>query len=154
MICASSKGHRDFIRCVKGICKDRDYSVIYAPEERQGRLSEKFTGSLPDSDIILMDVSPEEYTDSENKLCYLTNQGVLIEFGYITTTEEYYKMLYIFCEDNMLEKAHPYVRNETIHKYAKHNLKAKIIENIDDRQRKIPAELREDRKRIRNLPKG
>ena len=153
MICASSKGHQDFIKCVKSICEDKEYSVIYAPEERQGKLSEKFTGSLPDADIILMDVSPEEFKDLESKSCYLTNQGVLIEFGYITATEEYYNMLYIFCENNKLEKAHPYVRNETIHKYTKRNLREKIIENIVDRRKKIPAELREKRKRLKNLRK-
>lgn len=153
MVCASQKRHKEFIKCVKDICEDREYSLIYPPYEWQGSLLNKFRDSLPDANVILMDVTPEEFKDSKNGACYLTNQGVLIEFGYIIASEDYYKLLYIFCENNKLEKTHPYVRNETINKYFKNNLKDKILQKIDDRLKKIPAEHREDRKRMKKMSK-
>lgn len=127
--------------------------MIYPPYKSQRELLGKFRNSLPDANIILMDITPQELKDSKNETCYITNQGVLIEFGYIIATEDYYKLLYIFCEETKLEKIHPYVRNETINKYSRNDLKDKILEKVDNRLKAIPSEHREDRKRIRDLEK-
>ena len=151
MICASQKNHRHFIKCVQKICKEKKYSIIYAPYKPQGRLLKKFIDSLPDANIILMDVTPEELKDSKGKSYYLTNQGVLIEFGHIIALEEYYKLLYIFCENDKKGKTHPYVREETITDYSKSNLRGKILGKISDRIEKMPAEQIESRKIIKSF---
>ena len=151
MVCASQMGHQDFIKFAKSICQEKEYSIIYVPYELQGKLWEKFKNALPTANIILMDVTPEKYRDSENKSCYITNQGVLIEFGCIIADEDYSKLLYIFCENNKRKKTHPYVINETIDEYSKNNLKDKILEKIRDRLKKIPAENREFRKQFKDL---
>lgn len=125
--------------------------MIFSPYKSQEKLLEKFENSLPDANIILMDVTPQELKDSENKTHYITNQGVLIEFGYIIALRDYYKFLYIFCDATKLEKTHPYVRNETINKYSKDNLREKILGKVDERLKRIPCEYITDRKRIKNL---
>jgi len=98
-----------------------------------------------------MDVTPEELKDSKGKSYYLTNQGVLIEFGHIIALEEYYKLLYIFCENDKKGKTHPYVREETITDYSKSNLRGKILGKISDRIEKMPAEQIESRKIIKSF---
>ena len=98
-----------------------------------------------------MDVTPQKLKDSMNKPSEITNQGVLIEFGYIIANEDYYKMLYIFCQENKRKETHPYIQNETITEYSIDNLKNKILEKIEDRIKSIPGEHSAEQKRRRLL---
>lgn len=136
LISADSKKRRPFINCIKKICDDSEgkYKCHFLSDEladlkEENRLKRMFE-SLRDAHIILMDVTPLQYTFETLEPIekdWITNQGVLIEYGAIMATESLWDHLKLFCESAVeRSQLHPYFL-KTVDQYSE-----KDVDNIDD----------------------
>ena len=107
LISADSKKRRPFIDCIKKICDDSEgrYEWHFLPDEvadlrEENRLKRMFE-CLRAAHIITMDVTPLQYTSKTPEGAqdhWITNQGVLIEYGVIIALEHFRDRLKLFCE--------------------------------------------------------
>lgn len=125
LISADSKRRKSFIDCIKKICDDSKgrYECHFLPDEvadlrAEERLKEMFE-HLRDSDLIFMDVTSIGYTVETTEGVenyWMTNQGVLIEYGAIMALEYLMNSIELFCESAVkLERLHPYFLKKVNH---------------------------------------
>lgn len=128
LISADSKRRKPFISCIEKICDDskdrykwRFLSDEVADLREQDRLKRMFE-CLMDCHLIFMDVTPIECTSEGIKNHWMTNQGVLIEYGAIMTLEYLRDRLKLFCESSVeRNRLHPYFL-KTADSYSEKNI--------------------------------
>lgn len=157
LISADSKRRKLFINCIKKICDDSkgQYKWHFLPDEvadlrEEDRLKRMFE-CLMDSHIVFMEVTPIEYTTESVKKHWMTNQGVLIEYGAIMALEYLRDRLKLFCESSVeRNRLHPYFL-KTVDLYSEDNvndvndpksLRNMVIEEIKKFENRMHEEYR------------
>jgi len=73
------------------------------------------------SDMVFMDVTPTKVSDNGTEW-FVTNPGVLIEYGVLVSNPPYREKLRVFCEDSVSRNVlHPYFLM-TVHSFSVKNL--------------------------------
>ena len=157
LISADSKRRTPFIDCIKEICDDSEgrYRWRFLPDEvadlREEDMLKRMLECLMGSDVVFMDVTPIEYTTENSKKYWITNQGVLIEYGAIMALEYVRDGLKLFSESSIeRNRLHPYFL-KTTDLYSEKNvndatnpksLKNMVIKKIKELENRIPEERR------------
>ena len=127
-ISADSKKRKPFVDCIKKICDNSNgrYKGRFLPDKvgelrEEDRLKRMFE-YLQDSHLIFMDITPIEYASEGVDKYWLTNQGVLIEYGAIMGLEHLRDSLKLFCESSVKRnRLHAYFL-KTADKYSETNV--------------------------------
>lgn len=162
LLVSADRNQKDFINCIKQICDDSDgeYEFHYLPVElsnasEKDRL-ERMINYVESADLILMDVTPHTFPSEDEKYRYMTNQGVLIEYGVIGSKEDRMWRLKLFCEDQVvLNRLHPYIL-KTVDTYSREKLdllKNAIIQVINDHKNEIFQRQRTQEQQLIGLKK-
>jgi hypothetical protein len=146
LLVLADSNQKDFIDCIKQICEgsEGEYEFHCLPEEvstanEEDRLN-RMIGYIEYADLILMDVTPHIFPSEEEKYRYITNQGVLIEYGVAISREDRSWRLKLFCEDRVERKhLHPYILKtvDTYNPKKLESLKNKVIKVIKEHKEKI-----------------
>ena len=173
LVSADSRKSRTFIECIKNICENSGrYRWRFLPDEtadleEKDRLRRMFE-CLVEAHLIIMDVTPTEYTYQTPKgteTSWLTNQGVLIEYGAIMASEHLIDRLKLFSESSVKRKTlHPYflktvdvysekTANDTKDASSLRNKIIRILKDFEDRMHKEYTILRKNEVTYKNLLK-
>ena len=146
LLVSADSNQKHFIDCIKQICDDSkgEYEFHNLPKEvsmpsEKDRL-DRMISYIDSADLILMDVTPHTFPSEEEKYQYMTNQGVLIEYGVIISREHRKWRLKLFCEDRVDRKhLHPYILKtvDTYNLKKLASLKNKIIKVIKEHKENI-----------------
>ena len=145
LLVSADSNQKHFINCVKKVCDNSngEYKFHYLPK-KVSKASEKerldrMISYIEYADLILMDVTPHVFPSEEEKYQYMTNQGVLIEYGAIISREDRRWRLKLFCEDTVERKhLHPYIL-KTVDTYNR-----KKLESLRNKVIKVLREHKED----------
>ena len=162
LLVSADSNQKDFVDCIKKICDKSKgkYKFHYLPEEvskasERDRLK-RMLDYIGYADLILMDVTPQRFPAEEKKYQYITNQGVLIEYGAITSREDKKWRLKLFCEDKIKRKhLHPYVL-KTVDTYNRKKLELltdKVIKVIKKHEEDILEKQRIQERQLQGLQK-
>ena len=127
-ISADSKKRKPFIDCITKICENSNgqYKGRFLPDKvgelrEEDRLKRMFE-CLQDSHLIFMDITPIEYTSEGVDKYWMTNMGVLIEYGAIMGLGYLGASLKLFCESSVKRnRLHAYFL-KTVDKYSETNV--------------------------------
>jgi len=146
LLVLADSNQKHFIECIRRICDDSkgDYEFHNLPKEAS-KASEKdrldrMISYVKYADLILMDVTPHTFLSEEEKYKYMTNQGVLIEYGAIVAREDRKWRLKLFCEDSIERKhLHPYILKtvDTYNRKDMQSLRNKISKVIKEHKEEI-----------------
>lgn len=116
-ISADSQRQRAFIRCAERAAEVKNFECLYPPTQSGGpsyqTLLEKILKWLDQSIYIIMDV-----TCYRTGRQWVTNPGVLIEFGIIAATDKLDQLSLFAEESSPIEKMHPFIRAKEITRYS------------------------------------
>lgn len=119
--CASQR--TIFHRSVKKICDESndEYTFHFIPTEAATPAEENMLGRMIDeinrAHLILMDATPESGT-IDGKENFVTNPGVLIEYGAIVSVPNLKEKLVLFCKSGTRRTLHPYLQRKTANDYS------------------------------------
>lgn len=146
----------DFIKCIKTICDESKEELEChfipnepAPIKEPDRLN-RMLSLVGESNIIFMDLTPKLFPLNEKEV-YLTNPGVLIEYGVLAASAHYYERLYLFCEDTVsrsllhpyfIKTVQPYSRDKLNDKKASCSLRRQVKDIINDYKNRLPEMVR------------
>ena len=138
VLVSADSNQQHFIDCIKQICEDSsgEYEFHFLPDEvatanEKDRLN-RMINYVEYADLIIMDVTPHTFPTEENKYRYMTNQGVLIEYGAVIAKEHKKWRLKLFCEDT--------IDRRNLHSY--------ILKTVDTYNRKDLDSLRKKVKHV------
>jgi len=109
-----------------------------------------------DSDMVFMDATPSKFVIDGNEE-YLTNPGVLIEYGVLVSYPSYEMKLKVFCEESISRKhlhayfiqtAHSYSTVDAFDESNPRSLKSQIKKMIEDYKKILPELLRKSRETL------
>ena len=160
LLVSADSNQKDFIDCIKRICDDSggEYEFHNLPKE-VSKASEKdrlnrMISYIEYADLILMDVTPHTFPSEEEKYHYMTNQGVLIEYGVIMSREDREWRLKLFCEDRVERKhLHPYILKtvDTYNPKKLESLRNKVIKVIKEHKEEILKKQRIQERQLQAL---
>jgi hypothetical protein len=109
--CASSR--TTFQKCIRKICRESHGELGYRfiptkiVSTGESNIVDRMLEEVRNADLILMDVTPTVYRKRKHSI-YITNQGVLIEYGTIISNEVYSLKLGLYCVEGLRDNLHPY----------------------------------------------
>lgn len=119
-ISADSHRQKTFIRCAEIAAESKNFQCLYPPSLSGGpsyrTLLEKVLQWLDESIFIAMDVTP--YKTGRR---WVTNPGVLIEFGIVTATDKLDQISLFAEETGPMGKIHPFIRSKEVIRYSEHH---------------------------------